>query len=219
MSKIPVKNSSVDRNSQFIALFGDPMTANTVKVPFSEYASVSGGFAFKSKEFIADAIPIIRITNIEKGNVFLDYQVCYPTSFPCENEQYLVKKGDILMAMSGATTGKAGLYRIDAPALLNQRVACIRTIPQKSSTGFVYALTQMDWFYTLVQNAAEGGAQPNISLRQIASILVPYAPYQKQEEFAAFVQQSDKSKFAALSVSNLNLSHCLEIRLRTLSTH
>ena len=106
------------------------------------------------------------------------------------------------MAMSGATTGKAGLYRIDAPALLNQRVACIRNIPQKSSTGFVYALTQMNWFYTLVQNAAEGGAQPNISLRQIANILVPYAPYQKQEEFASFVQQSDKSKLLTLCANS-----------------
>jgi type I restriction enzyme, S subunit len=181
--------------SQFVEMFGDPNSENTEKVRFSDYATIIGGFAFKSKQFVADMIPIIRISNIEQGSVNLDYSVCYPQCFYDDNEQYRVRKNDILMAMSGATTGKAGLYRISDAALINQRVACIRNIPGKSAIGFLYALTQMDWFYRKIQENSQGGAQPNISLKQIGEIKIPVAKYDMQNQFAAFVQQTDKTKF------------------------
>lgn len=41
---------------------------------------------------------------------------------------------------------------------------------------------------------------------------VPQAPIEIQRQFVAFVQQSDKSKFAVLKCANLNLSRCLVIR-------
>jgi len=55
----------------------------------------------------------------------------------------------------------------------------------------------------------------NIDFKAFQKRLVPIPPMALQEQYAAFVQQSDKSKFAALNVSNLNLSLSLEIQLRT----
>ena len=44
---------------------------------------------------------------------------------------------------------------------------------------------------------------------------IPQAPIEVQRAFVSFVRQSDKSKFAALSCSNLNLSRCLVSPERT----
>ena len=98
------------------------------------------------------------------------------------------------MAMSGATTGKAGICRNAERLLVNQRVACIRAIEGKSLPEFIYAATQMPWMYDLIQEASAGCAQPNISGKQIEDMPIPEASYEQQEAFSAFVAQIDKSK-------------------------
>ena len=55
--------------------------------------------------------------------------------------------------------------------------------------------------------------QPKLALYRIEEIEVLVPPIAEQRSFAAFVQQSDKSKFAALSCSNLNLSGQLATRI------
>lgn len=42
------------------------------------------------------------------------------------DEQYIIEKGDFLVAMSGATTGKMGVYTYGEISYLNQRVGKIK---------------------------------------------------------------------------------------------
>ena len=58
-------------------------------------------------------------------------------------------------------------------------------------------------------------AQPHINSEQVQNLPMLVVPLQEQEQFATFVRQSDKSKFAALSCSNLNLSSALENQEQT----
>ena len=53
---------------------------------------------------------------------------------------------------------------------------------------------------------ASGISYPAVRDSDILQYPIPDAPIEIQEQFAAFVRQSDKSKFAVLSCSNLNLS-------------
>ena len=103
---------------------------------------------------------------------------------------------DIMMAMSGATTGKAGLYTWAQPALINQRVACIRALSNRACPEFLFVATQLKWMYDLIQETSAGCAQPNISGKQIENIPLPDASYKDQRRFAAFFAQTDKSKLA-----------------------
>ena len=52
--------------------------------------------------------------------------------------------------------------------------------------------------------------QIELSKEKLSDVLLIVPPMELQEQFAAFVRQSDKSKFAVLSCSNLNLSLCSE---------
>ena len=95
--------------SRFIELFGATSAENCTK-QIKDYAEVLGGYAFKSDLFCADAIPVIRISNINNGCVELDYNICFDELFWEQNKRFRVEQNDVLMAMSGATTGKAGIY-------------------------------------------------------------------------------------------------------------
>ena len=180
--------------SRFIELFGATSTENCTK-QIKDYAEVLGGYAFKSDLFCADAIPVIRISNINNGCVELDYNICFDELFWERNKRFRVEQNDVLMAMSGATTGKAGIYRENMPALINQRVACIRAKDGVACPTFLFVATQLEWMYDLIQETSAGCAQPNISGKQIENMPVPDASYEKQQQFACFVEQTDKSKF------------------------
>ena len=142
--------------------------------PLGKVCDFKNGFAFKSSLFRDSGLPIIRITNVDGKNVDLtdvkcfvakDYKSGNPLNYP-------IVKGDILIAMSGATTGKIGFYSSEETAYLNQRVGKFE--PQKEILNnrylFHFLLTKADFLYVL----ASGGAQPNLSSNKLKEkLLIP----------------------------------------------
>lgn len=114
--------------------------------------------------------------NINEGQIIPDHTVCFNEQFWFNNPRFRAEPGDILMAMSGATTGKAGILRKNEKLLINQRVACIRAKEGKSLPEFIYAATQLSWMYDLIQNKSAGCAQPNISGKQIENMPLSRSP-------------------------------------------
>jgi len=181
--------------SQFIEMFGEAGRSGCTRT-LQDYATISGGFAFKSNLFHSNGVPIIRISNINDGLVSCDMDVCYDHDFWQNNASFRVEINDILIAMSGATTGKSGIYKCSNPALLNQRVARVRAKKGISTTSFVYVALQLESMYEAIQERAQGNAQPNISGHQIETLPMPNATFESQMEFDSIVHQADKSKFA-----------------------
>jgi type I restriction enzyme S subunit len=97
---------------------------NAAKVKLGSVCVIQGGYAFKSSEFCASGIPLVRISNIQDGLVKVTEDTPrLPNEHLSQSRKFLLQNGDLLMALSGATTGKTGIYKDDQPALLNQRVA------------------------------------------------------------------------------------------------
>ena len=131
------------------------------------------GHAFKSDKFAEHGTPVIRITNIKDNEVSLDD--CAYTTETSIDERFLVKKGDLLIAMSGATTGKNGIYCNDDKAYLNQRVGNIKVIDtnvlcDKYRNYYIQSKEQE------ILLSAYGGAQPNISSNKISAMAFPLPP-------------------------------------------
>ena len=136
------------------------------KVKLGDVCKVQGGYAFKSKQFQKNKIPIVRIGNIQDNQVEIDYSVCYTEEFLNMHPEFEIQDGDILIAMSGATVGKIGKYKNDKKALLNQRVGNFITT-EKLEKGYLYFLLQSPLFEKYILNNAFGCAQPNISSKKI----------------------------------------------------
>lgn len=146
-----------------------------------DIAKVQGGYAFKSEQFISNAVPIIRIGNINGLTVDIDNDICYPQDFWNKNSVYRINKNDILIAMSGATVGKVGKYCFDKVALLNQRVC--KLIPKSNIyNDFLYYYCLSPVFKKEIQENAFGCAQPNISVKQIETFYINVPNLFEQEK-------------------------------------
>ena len=88
------------------------------------------GFAFKSKTYKESGLPILRITNIQNQTLEINELVYFdPKDYKENFDRFKVFKDDLVVAMSGATTGKLGINTHDTVLYLNQRVG--KFIPKK----------------------------------------------------------------------------------------
>ena len=102
--------------------------------PLGDFCDLRNGFAFKSENYTTEGILNFRVVNINwDGTVNVEDDTKYlPRSFAESHSQYLLKDGDILFVMVGATRGKLG--RIPSrilPALMNQNMW--RVVPTNSA--------------------------------------------------------------------------------------
>lgn len=158
-----------------------------------EVVKVQGGFAFKSEKFKQTGIPVIRISNISNNNNFIETEnlVFYDT---IKNDvNFTINKGDLLIAMSGATTGKSSIYNLNDKAYLNQRVGLFK----RKSKSLCYAFLIQFVFSTMFKNQLKSllvaGAQPNISSSDIESIKISLPEFEEQEKIAAFLNTIDQN--------------------------
>ena len=98
------------------------------EVSLIDVCAIKNGYAFKSSEFKDSGTPLIRISSFNNGPVYFDNSTVYIDNEYLESKSaFKVEKGDVLIALSGATTGKYGLYTHDKPSLLNQRVGLLKS--------------------------------------------------------------------------------------------
>lgn len=139
------------------------------------------GFAFKSELFKDEGIPVVRITNISDNKVNMDECKYFNLEDYGDLALFKINKGDILIAMSGATTGKIGVYKKQTPAYLNQRVG--RFVPQNNILDNRYLYHYLVGKGQDIYIMAGGGAQPNLSSTKLMEnlvIAVPILDEQKQ---------------------------------------
>ena len=135
------------------------------------------GFAFKSGDFGDYTNKVIKIGDIQPPYVNYSSMIGVNTQHYDSNklEKYLVKKGDFVLAMTGATIGKIGKYINETPAYLNQRVLLFKPHTDVNKE-FIYFTLQSPSFQKYIINHIDSEtAQPNISGRSISGYEV-YLP-------------------------------------------
>src|SRR5690554_85631 len=153
----------------------------------SEIANLKSGYAFKSKDFIDESkFKAIKIKDLKgNGNINLnDISSITREITELERVQYFkLKEGDILLAMSGNTTGKIGVMpSSENDIYLNQRVGKFFMKQNKFNT-YLYNFLMSGSFEEKILAMGYGSAQPNISPSQIENIDVIYPDDLKMIEF------------------------------------
>ena len=145
--------------------------------------SFTNGFAFSSDAYKNNGIPLVRISNItNEGKIDLNSCVYIQDEI---DEQYIIEKGDFLVAMSGATTGKMGVYTYGEISYLNQRVGKIKASKALYTPYMHYLMfSQVD----NILKMAYGGAQPNISAKAILAIRILLPPLAEQQRIVAKIE-------------------------------
>ena len=151
----------------------------------SDLCRIENGFAFSSNDYKSQGIPLVRISNITHNTI--DITDCVYVEGITDNK-FKISKGDLLIAMSGATTGKMGVYLFDEIAYINQRVGNIKIL-NKSSLFPDYRNIYMQSKVDEILKIAYGGAQPNISASVIGNFDFPLPPYKEQIRIVETVQR------------------------------
>ena len=155
-------------------------------VRLSQIADFTNGFAFASADFSSDVrgVGVVKIGDLQNGEVttasmsYVSQQLASTI-----RSAFVVSPGDLLIAMSGATTGKLALNRSEKTFLLNQRVGKIS--PVFVNRDFLYLCLETK----IAENLAisSGSAIPNLSTAQIKDIVVALPPVQEQDRIVARV--------------------------------
>lgn len=160
--------------------------------PLGKHVKIQGGYAFKSDEYLEEGLPIVRIANLEDEGVHIEGSPHIHESRINEFQRFILNPGDILIAMTGATTGKLGIVPDSCVNwLLNQRVG--RFIPRSGKElepKYVYWLAR--GVQKRIFETAYGGAQPNISPTDIEEIEFPFPPIDEQRRIVARLDMLQK---------------------------
>jgi len=145
-----------------------------------DVCALESGYAFSSDEYAPTGTPLVRISNLSDGKVDLSNCVYVPN---IPDNRFLVNEGDLLIAMSGATTGKMGVYHQPQSAVLNQRVGNLKIMAKGIDKEYrnYYMFSQVEHILKL----AYGGTQPNISASIISDLPLPLPPYFEQKRIVS----------------------------------
>ena len=178
--------------ARFVELFigkGYPTkTIDEVSLGKGEYGAQSA-----SIEYDPTRPRYVRITDINDDGTLNDDVVA--SINPDDDEQYRLEYGDFLFARMGATVGKTFAFiagnQIFAGYLIRYKLNQKLINPR-----YLFWYTKLDEYWNWVKLNQSGAAQPGINAKKYGSLRIPVPPVAEQEQFAAFVEQADKSKVA-----------------------
>lgn len=125
-------------------------------------------------EYYNGTIPWIKTGELNNSYIFSSEETITQKALS-ECSLRFNKKGDVLIAMYGATIGKLAVAGID----LTTNQACCACTPYNGIDNlylFYLLMAEKDRFIKM----GAGGAQPNISREKIVAHIVPIPPYKEQ---------------------------------------
>ena len=140
--------------------------------------NIIGGYAFKSYDLKSSlGIRVIRISDISEKGLVNKNIVKYNGNE--DLTQYLIKRNDILIAMTGGTVGKSLLLteKLSEPLLLNQRVAIIRNI--WINVEYLNAFLHSPYIKQIIDKK-KNSTNDNISMSDLNGFLMPLPPLKEQ---------------------------------------
>lgn len=139
------------------------------------YCDVKSGFAFKSDWWTTEGYKVIKIANIVNNSIDLDNCDCVIAEHANKANNFYVQSGDILIAMTGATTGKIGMVPLcSEPIVVNQRVGkfFLGDNPIEKAPFLFATLLYSRVIRHLQPDGTAGSAQDNLSADNIKDIAI-----------------------------------------------
>lgn len=189
--------------ARFVEMFGDPVgndyywkqtKLKEVSTKIGSGATPRGG----RDSYCSEGISLIRSLNVYDGK--FEYKDLAHIS----NEQakklnnVTVNKNDILINITGASVARTCIVPEDVlPARVNQHVSIIRCKADILNPVFINRMFLSDSYKNQLLNIGESGGATRqaITKDQLESLTIIVPPIKLQNQFAAFVQKTDKSKF------------------------
>ena len=185
--------------SRFVEMFGDPV-ANDKNWPIEELDSICSAIVdcpHSTPSYTAEntGYMCIRSSIVKKNHILWDEIEYIPEH---EYRQRILRKkpekGDIIYTREGAILGIAAMIDRNCNVALGQRSMLLSPNNSICLPQFLSVAMNFDSFLRKALGGISGSASPHINVGDIKAFAIILPPIALQEQFASFVEQTDKSK-------------------------
>lgn len=208
--------------ARFVEMFGSPFDTNkwTVKELKDVSESMVDGSNVNPDYYEAKgAVLFLRIQNVWRNEFRLDDSVYITQEI---NQKYYydtsLRTGDLLITKIGryytkdSSLGRVSVYRGENDcANYSNNIMRVR-LSNSMNSEFVNALLNLDDYQSFIKRTSKGGTDKRaLSKSLIGSYPIIIPPRALQDEFVAFVEQVDKSKFVDIKYVQRGLNKAIII--------
>ena len=181
--------------SRFIEMFGDPVTndmnweTDILKNLGELNRGVSKHRPRNAPELLGGPYPLVQTGDVSNADTYInDYSSTYSEIGLKQSRMW--SKGTLCITIA-ANIAQTGILTFDA-CFPDSVVGFI----SGSRTNQMYMHYWFSFFQKILEEQAPQSAQKNINLQILSNLSVMVPPLELQEQFAKFVELTDKSKFA-----------------------
>ena len=195
-SKQLLKKYDLLIKSRFIEMFGDNPIENWNVEKLRNTGNFKNGMNF-SYEDNGFEINCLGVGDFKDNSVISETSVL-PIIFLNEKptDEYLLQKEDIVFVRSNGNKDLVGRCVLVYPDTLSTFSGfCIRYRKTSEKLNSIYLLQYLKMPNTRKRMSGRGANIQNLNQQILSNLEIPIPPLALQQQFAAFVQQIDKSKF------------------------
>ena len=179
--------------ARFVELFGGK---NYPVYRLSDVCTKITDGTHKTPEYQSTGITFISAKNIVNGKLdFADVKFITEAEFQNIQKRCQTEYGDILISKSGSL-GMIAMIETEEKLGLFESLAVLKYQRDKLNGTFLKEQLRSDTIQRKLMKGVKGITVKHLHLNVISEIPVIVPPLDLQERFAAFVEQSDKSKLA-----------------------
>lgn len=154
-------------------------------VKIAELAKPEYGFTEKAKD--QGNARFIRITDISEDGTLRSDDPKFIT-LNRKARDSMLKKGDILIARTGATYGKTMMFEEDYAAVFASYLIRLRFPPERVNQFYYWAYAQSDAYWQQATTLVTGGGQPQFNGNALKQIGFPLPPIETQQAIVAEIE-------------------------------
>lgn len=158
-----------------------------LKHRIKSFCNLIDGYPFKSSQYVDYGVQILRISNINNGEIVDKNSRFYPKEKLKDYEKSIAQENDVLVTLTG-NVGHVGIIRKEhLPAAINQRVVGLRNSSSLLYTKYLYYKLNTKAFEQYCEVNAQGTAQLNLSILKMLNYRIDLPKYRIQENISNFL--------------------------------
>ena len=184
--------------SRFIEMFGDPVTNphGWDKVPLSDLAEIKigpFGTLLHKEDYITGGHALVNPSHIHDGNIVTDGKLTITDEKYAELSAYHLSENDVVMGRRGEM-GRCAVVK-ESGLLCGTGSMIIRSYGEVRA-DFLQKIISFPSFKKTIEDMAVGQTMPNLNVPIVSRLEIIKPPTKVQDDYYAFVELTDKSKFA-----------------------
>jgi type I restriction enzyme, S subunit len=138
---------------------------------------------------VTDSSQVLFVTseNVRENYIDVSQPKYLERSFNDKQRRSVLRKGDVLLNIVGASIGRAAIYNYDYNANINQAVSVIRLTNVASNSFICYYLNSNEALSYYNQNKVDF-ARANLSLADVSNIRIALPPIEEQQQIVQEIE-------------------------------